>query len=118
MGSSPSKNAPLEKGIRAALDNDDNLYAFPSDALYQIRDVKPYNLDWPFRPAAITYPKTTAQVAAIVRCAVEAKLKVQARGGGHSYANYCKSPLDPIGNMFHPKTYKLRHRWHRWSRCH
>lgn len=91
MGLTHSKNAPLVKGIKAALDHDDDLYAFPGDALYQFKNVKPYNLDRIVKPAAITYPKTTEQVAAIVRCAVEAKVKVQARGGGHSYANYCKS---------------------------
>lgn len=89
MGSSHSTPAPIKKGIEAALDHDDELYAFPGDALYEIHDVKPYNLDRIVRPAAITYPKTSAQVAAIIKVAVENNRKVQARGGGHSYANYC-----------------------------
>jgi hypothetical protein len=96
MGSSNSKNAPLVKGIKAALDNDGDLYAFPGDALYQFKNVKPYNLDRLVKPAAITYPKTTAQIAAIVRCAVEFKVKVQPRGGGHSYGNYCRSLTSPL----------------------
>lgn len=94
MGSSHSTPSPLVKGIKAALDHDEELYAFPGDALYEIKDVKNYNLDRIVRPAAITYPKTSAQVAAIIKCAVENKRKVQARGGGHSYANYCIGGVD------------------------
>ncbi|KFX99752.1 hypothetical protein V490_01673 [Pseudogymnoascus sp. VKM F-3557] len=79
----------FEKAIKAAVGGDVNLYAFPTKPFYQISDVKPYNLSIPIEPAAITYPKTTAQVAAIIKCAVDANLKVQARSGGHSYGNYC-----------------------------
>ncbi|OBT44808.1 hypothetical protein VE00_04960 [Pseudogymnoascus sp. WSF 3629] len=86
MGASQSA---LEKAIKAALGGDERLYAFPEKPFYQIDNVKPYNLSVPITPAAITYPKTTAQVAAIVKCAVDANLKVQARSGGHSYGNYC-----------------------------
>ncbi|ELR04311.1 hypothetical protein VC83_06007 [Pseudogymnoascus destructans] len=85
MGASQSA---LEKSIKAALGGDDSLYAFPEKSFYQNSDVKPYNLSIPITPAAITYPKTTAQVAAIIKCAVETNLKVQARSGGHSYGNY------------------------------
>ncbi|OBT76709.1 hypothetical protein VF21_03920 [Pseudogymnoascus sp. 05NY08] len=79
----------LEKSISAALGGDEALYAFPGKPLYQIDNVKPYNLSIPITPAAITYPTTTAQVAAIIKCAADANLKVQARSGGHSYGNYC-----------------------------
>jgi FAD/FMN-containing dehydrogenases len=44
-------------------------------------------------PVAITYPRTTEQVAGIVSCAVENGYKVQPRSGGHSYANYGLSPV-------------------------
>jgi len=87
MGSSQS--TPLVKGIKTALSDDSELFAFPGDALYQLHDVKPYNQARPCKPSAVTYPKTAEQVAAIVKCAVEAGKKVQARSGGHSYANYC-----------------------------
>ena len=90
MGSSHS--TPLNEGIKAALEGNDSLYAFPSKPLYQLEDVKLYNLTVPVKPAAITYPQTSAQVAAIVKCAGKAGLKVQARCGGHSYANYCILP--------------------------
>jgi FAD/FMN-containing dehydrogenase len=90
MGASQSA---LEKSITAALGGDEALYAFPGKPFYQIDNVKPYNLSIPIKPAAITYPKTSAQVAAIIKCAVDANLKVQARSGGHSYGNYCMSLL-------------------------
>jgi FAD/FMN-containing dehydrogenase len=79
----------FEKSIKAAVGGDVGLYAFPAKPFYQISDVKPYNLSIPIEPAAITYPKTAVQVAAIIKCAVDANLKVQARSGGHSYGNYC-----------------------------
>lgn len=96
MGSSQSVFA---KSLKTALGGDSDLYAFPGDPFYQVEDVKPYNIAIPIKPAAVTYPKTTAQVAAIIRCAVEANLKVQARSGGHSYANYCTSPSFPIAHL-------------------
>ncbi|KFZ25425.1 hypothetical protein V502_00092 [Pseudogymnoascus sp. VKM F-4520 (FW-2644)] len=89
VGKMGALQSTLEKSIKAALAGDDDLYAVPGKPFYQIQHVKPYNLSIPIEPAAITYPKTTAQVAAIIKCAVAANLKVQARSGGHSYANYC-----------------------------
>lgn len=97
MGSSQS--TPLVTGIKAALDNDDALFAFPGTTLYQFKDVKPYNLDRVVKPAAVTYPKTTAQVAAIVKVAADAGLKIQARGGGHSYGNYCTFFLNDANEL-------------------
>ncbi|KAI2642653.1 FAD-binding domain-containing protein [Xylaria nigripes] len=47
-----------------------------------------YNLDYPYTPAAIVFPKTTPQVADAVECAFNSGVKVQARSGGHSYGNY------------------------------
>ena len=64
------------------------LLAFPNKLLYQLTDVKPYNLDIPATPAAVTYPESADQVAAIIKCATKSNLKVQARCGGHSYGNY------------------------------
>ncbi|KAG4415691.1 hypothetical protein IFR04_011196 [Cadophora malorum] len=91
MGSSQSA---IAKAIKATLGNDSDLYAFPGDPLFKIRDAKPYNLDIQVKPAAVTYPKTKEQVAAIVRAAVQNGCKVQARCGGHSYANYCIGGAD------------------------
>jgi len=64
------------------------LATFPTTLLYQQLDVKPYNLDHPVTPAAVTFPETIQQIANIVSCAAEADIQVQARSGGHSYAIY------------------------------
>jgi hypothetical protein len=92
MGQSQSA---FEKAIATALGNDDELYAFPDEPFYDQDHVKRYNLDIPTTPLAVTYPKTTAQVSNIVKVAKENNLKVQAKCGGHSYANFC----DPNGGI-------------------
>lgn len=58
------------------------------DLLYQSSWVKPYNLAVDVTPQAVIRPNSTADVAAIVQCAVSADTKVQARSGGHSFANF------------------------------
>lgn len=62
--------------------------AFPSEPLYQLKHVKPYNLDIHVHPVAVTYPESNTEVAAIVQCAADNEVKVQARSGGHSYGNF------------------------------
>lgn len=64
--------------------------AYPGllDPLYQITWVKPYNLAVDVSPAAVVRPNSTEDVAAVVRCAADNGVKVQARSGGHSYANF------------------------------
>lgn len=79
----------LRNGLLRALNGADDIVAFPNKLLYQFEDAKPYNLDYPIRPAAVTYPKTPEQISDIVKYAASADLKVQVRSGGHSYANYC-----------------------------
>ncbi|KAI9867919.1 MAG: hypothetical protein M1813_007741 [Trichoglossum hirsutum] len=78
----------IRQGLLAAVKGDDHLVAFPDKLLFQFHDAKPYNIDIPITPAAVTYPKTAEQVAEIVRYASAAGLKVQARSGGHSYGNH------------------------------
>jgi len=87
MGGPTSES--IQQGLLAALGGQDHLIAFPTKLLYQFEDAKPYNLDLPIIPAAVTYPKTPEQIAAIIKYASAANLKVQARSGGHSYANFC-----------------------------
>lgn len=62
--------------------------AFPDTLLYQQVVVNPYNLNIPVTPAAVTFPISSNQVAAIVKCAANNGYPVQARSGGHSYGNY------------------------------
>jgi hypothetical protein len=48
----------------------------------------PYNLRLVYEPAVIMIPETSDQVSDAVTCAAAAGLKVQAKGGGHSYASF------------------------------
>jgi FAD/FMN-containing dehydrogenase len=64
-----------------------NNVAFPGP-LYQVTDVKRYNLDINVSPIAITYPSSNDQVASVITCARNNNAKVQARSGGHSYGNF------------------------------
>jgi hypothetical protein len=91
MGNTTS--AVAQQCLLNAVGNDASLVAFPTALLYETVDVNPYNLDYPVTPAAVTFPESADQVAAIVKCAVDADVKVQAKSGGHSYANYGKFSL-------------------------
>jgi hypothetical protein len=87
MGNKPS--SPVHTCLRSAVKD----VVFPSDPLFGLKHVKPYNLGVPSKPSAVTYPKSTDDIAKIVKCAVDNSLKVQARCGGHSFANYGVSYL-------------------------
>jgi hypothetical protein len=104
MGSPTS--ASIHQGLLAALNGQDHLVAFPNKLLYLFEDAKPYNLDYPIVPAAVTYPKTPEQIAKIVGYASTANLKVQVRSGGHSYANYGISE-PPFPNETNPPSQEL-----------
>ncbi|KAE9373757.1 Glucooligosaccharide oxidase [Stipitochalara longipes BDJ] len=54
----------------------------------------PYNLALVYTPAVITIPETPDHVSSSVTCAAAAGLKVQAKGGGHSYASYSSGGQD------------------------
>ncbi|KAK0631156.1 hypothetical protein B0T17DRAFT_487878 [Bombardia bombarda] len=62
--------------------------AYPHTPLYEMRWVKPYNLDARVEPAAVVRPETSKDIAGIIACASTNKVKIQARSGGHSFANY------------------------------
>ena len=85
-------SASIRQGLLVALEGQDDLVAFPTKLLYQFEDAKPYNLDYPIIPAAVTYPTSPEQIAKIIQFASSANLKVQARSGGHSYGNYGMPP--------------------------
>lgn len=81
-------NSTITRCLVAALGGHSNLVAFPSQANFSSDIVRPYNLDYPAIPAAVTYPQTAHQVVRIVQCASESGYKVQPKSGGHSYGNY------------------------------
>ena len=84
-------HSTLEAGILAALGNDASLMASTRSPLYFVDDIHPYNLEFDhIVPVGVVYPRTVEQVAAVIRCAAEAGVKVQARGGGHSFGDHCK----------------------------
>jgi hypothetical protein len=62
--------------------------AFPGDLFYQVVDMNRYNLNIHVTPAAVTFPTSSQQVAAVVKCAANNGYPVQAKSGGHSYGNY------------------------------
>jgi len=77
-------NSSFTQCLDAALGSDASLYSTQQGA------VRPFNLNYVTTPAAYTFPKTAQQVSEVVKCAHTAKVAVQARSGGHSYANYGK----------------------------
>ena len=85
-----AQQSAMQSCVLSALGNDSSLVATPSNLLYHAHDVHPYNLDLSdIQPVAIAYPETADQVSALIKCAAEANLPVQARGGGHSFGNHC-----------------------------
>jgi hypothetical protein len=86
-----AQNATFVQCLQAALSNDTNTWTLPDDPMFLQGDVHPYNLNYNTVPAAITFPKSQEQVSGIVKCAHAADIAVQARSGGHSYANYGKA---------------------------
>lgn len=51
-------------------------------------DILPFNQRLPFTPAAIAVPTTVPQVQGAVTCGVQFGYKINAKGGGHSYASH------------------------------
>jgi FAD/FMN-containing dehydrogenase len=52
------------------------------------RDVAPFNIRIPFTPVAIAVPQTIAHIQKSVQCGKKLGIKVSAKSGGHSYANF------------------------------
>ncbi|KAM3457070.1 hypothetical protein NHJ6243_007943 [Beauveria neobassiana] len=85
MGGSPSSIAScLDRICVGRMD----CVAHRGDWLYQAQWVKPYNLDMPVTPAAVMRPRTADEVARAIQCAASKNVQVQAKSGGHSYANF------------------------------
>ena len=55
---------------------------------------KPYNVHLAYKPSVVVIPTTMQHVSDAVVCAGKSKVKVQAKGGGHSYASYSTGGQD------------------------
>ncbi|KAF2734001.1 FAD-binding domain-containing protein [Polyplosphaeria fusca] len=55
---------------------------------------EPFNLRLPYKPAVIVLPTVAQHVQDAVVCAQQCGFKVQARGGGHSYASFSSGGKD------------------------
>lgn len=80
------QSTPLQQCLGAVCNGRTECVSFPSDPFYQIAWVKAYNKAIDVTPIAVIRPNTAEEVAATIKCAVENKVKVQAKSGGHSYA--------------------------------
>ena len=86
MGNSGSSVSPLQTCLNNVCAGRSGCVGYPSDLLYQINWVKPYNLADSVTPVAVVRPSSAADVSAFVKCAGQNNVKVQAKSGGHSYA--------------------------------
>lgn len=82
-----SSSDNLKSCLQYAL-TDSGRVAFSGDFIYQSTAVNAYNLNIPITPAAVTFPTSSQQVSAIVKCAADNGYHVQPKSGGHSYGNY------------------------------
>ncbi|KAF7556856.1 hypothetical protein G7Z17_g1094 [Cylindrodendrum hubeiense] len=95
--STGTKLNSFQKCLVEAVNADQARVQFPNEPDYASKDVRPYNLNFQFTPAAIMYPSTSLEVAAIVSCASKNNVKVQARSGGHDMTNKALGHSD--GNL-------------------
>ncbi|KAK5659792.1 hypothetical protein OQA88_1003 [Cercophora sp. LCS_1] len=92
MGNSGSTQ--LQACLNGVANGRSGFVGYPSNPLYQIQWVKPYNLDVHVTPAAVVRPETAQDVSNIIICAKESGVKVQAKSGGHSFGNYGLGGVD------------------------
>ena len=52
------------------------------------QEVKPWNLRLEYNPAAVATPQSIDQIQAAVNCGVKSRVRVSAKGGGHSFGGY------------------------------
>ncbi len=85
------KLAPESLAKRAAIDDCLSAASVPVDAPSSQgwrEDVAPFNMRLQYTPVAIAVPTTLAQVQEAVKRAVKTGVKVNPKGGGHSYASF------------------------------
>ena len=79
----------LPSSLQSCLKTTDVETLYPGNPKYDERR-KPQNRNYDPHPEVIVLPSSSKQVARVVRCvaAEKGKVKITARGGGHSYAAY------------------------------
>ncbi|KAH7466832.1 hypothetical protein FOMA001_g16572 [Fusarium oxysporum f. sp. matthiolae] len=82
--------AALRKCLDSVCAGADNCVRYPASGENReyFQWASPFNLGRIVLPAAVVRPSTDEQVSGFVQCAADSNVKVQARSGGHSYANY------------------------------
>ncbi|CAG8126920.1 unnamed protein product [Penicillium olsonii] len=105
--SSPTEE--LYSCLRNVFTHDEGI-ALPGEPFYRTW-AKRYNLNIPVTPAAVTFPESSQQVAAVVKCAAEHKFPVQAKSGGHGYANHCLGGTDGavVVDLKHLQQFSMNH---------
>ncbi|RKF54679.1 Berberine bridge enzyme-like 15 [Erysiphe neolycopersici] len=83
----------VEENIFSCLDQNDVSYINQNSPDWATLS-SPYNLRLPYVPKVITIPKVSSEVSASIRCATKFQLKVQAKGGGHSYGSFSSGGKD------------------------
>ena len=76
-----------QSNVTACLDSHNVTYSIQGSSDWTAL-TSPYNRRLVYVPAVVTIPTTPDDVSWSVQCAAAASLKVQAKGGGHSYASY------------------------------
>ncbi|KAK0242942.1 glucooligosaccharide oxidase [Armillaria nabsnona] len=73
-----------QSALEHGLDDAGITAVFPGSSAYETAS-KPFNLRFDFSPVAVVYPSTVREVSTVVHLGQSEKLRVVARGGGHSY---------------------------------
>ncbi|GAB0134294.1 hypothetical protein EsDP_00002672 [Epichloe bromicola] len=82
------QSTPLQQCLTTVCNGRADCVGYPSNPFYQLSWVKSYNKAIKITPVAVIRPKTANEVAEAINCAVEGKVHVQAKSGGHSYGNF------------------------------
>lgn len=91
--SKPTSTPTQSATVGQCLNGKNVPYKMTSDAGYSDL-IEPYNLRLPHTPAVVVIPTTNQHVQDAVVCAKQSGLKVQAKSGGHSYANFASGGKD------------------------
>ena len=73
--------------IAQAVSGNSSQFVVPTSPNYA-SELDIYNLDNVVTPSAIAFPNSAEEVAALVKCAADAKIAVQPLSGGHSFDNF------------------------------